>query len=161
MLARQAFRDTSAMLQPALAREPPLGILPPLVAALVSLACTNAGRSLALCPLESLSSGDAVYLRRFRVLAREMVKLALTRAAGRGDLRRCDFGLLARALVNDADFLGRALAHVDEDRARDSARYVFAGRLRAYLARRAEPARVESPRASDDRSRCSAGVARR
>jgi hypothetical protein len=132
-LARQAFRDAAAVLQPALAREPEPGLLPHVVAALVSLACREAGRALALCPLESLSSREAVYVRRFRVLAREMVRLTLTRAAGSGHLKRCDCGLLARALVNDADFLGRALAHVDEGRARASAGYVFTERLRPYL----------------------------
>jgi hypothetical protein len=116
-------------------REP--GLLPELVTALVSLACTGAGRALALCPLESLSSGEAVYVRRFRLLAREMIRLALTRAAAAGQLRRCDYGLLARALVNDADFLGRALAHVDERRARASAAFVFEQRLRTYLVPRA------------------------
>lgn len=132
-LARQAFRDTAAALQPELARERPAALVAALTTALMALACTDAGRALALWPLESMAPDDAAYVRRFRLLAREMIGLALTRASGSGLLKRCDTGLLARALVNDADFLGRTLAHLERRRARRLATFVFEQRLSTYL----------------------------
>jgi hypothetical protein len=122
----------AVVLRPALAQQADADLLPRVVDALVMLTCTAPARSLALIPLESLSNRDAPYLRRFRLIAREMIRVALARARYQGLLVSHDCRLLARALVNDVDRLARMLVPVEERRARELAAYVFGERLRTY-----------------------------